>query len=198
MKDPTFLFTDIEGSTELLRRLGTGYATVLERHRRTIRAVVSASGGHEVDTAGDAFFVVFDDSAPAVNAALAAQLRLAAENRTSEVQVKVRMGLHTGSATLVSGGYVGLAVHQAARICHAAHGGLVLVSEDLVEELPAPLPAGAFLIDLGFHRLKDFETAALVPAGEKRAGWRIPSAPHPTSAGLRDTGRAESARRPVK
>jgi len=157
MKDPTFLFTDIEGSTELLRRLGTGYATVLERHRRTIRAVVSASGGHEVDTAGDAFFVVFDDSAPAVNAALAAQLRLAAENRTSEVQVKVRMGLHTGSATLVSGGYVGLAVHQAARICHAAHGGQVLVSEDLVEELPAPLPAGAFLIDLGFHRLKDFE-----------------------------------------
>src|SRR5438105_4284521 len=157
MKDPTFLFTDIEGSTELLRRLGTGYATVLERHRRTIRAVVSASGGYEVDTAGDSFFVVCDDSAPAVNAALAAQLRLAAENRTSEVQVKVRMGLHTGSATLVSGGYVGLAVHQAARICHAAHGGQVLVSEDLVEELPAPLPAGAFLIDLGFHRLKDFD-----------------------------------------
>jgi predicted ATPase/class 3 adenylate cyclase len=151
----TFLFTDIEGSTRLLQQFGSGYEACLEEHRRILRAAVAAEDGHEVNTEGDAFFVVFASAARAVAAALAAQRALAAATWPEGVLLRVRMGLHTGEATPVGRDYVGLDVHRAARICAAAWGGQILLSQStraLIERTP---PEGATLLDLGEHRLKD-------------------------------------------
>src|SRR5215217_2445258 len=119
----TFLFTDIEGSTDLLRAHGDAYATLLAEHRRALRAAFAAHGGREVDTQGDAFFVAFARAGDGVAAAREAQAALAGG------PVRVRMGLHTGDAVVGDEGYVGMSVHRAARIAHAAHGGQVLVSQ---------------------------------------------------------------------
>src|SRR5919199_2852044 len=116
----TFLFTDVEGSTRLLQELGERYGDVLAEHRLVVRNTIARHGGVEVDTQGDAFFVAFADA----SAALAAAHELAA----AEGPMPVRVGVHTGEAELTGGGYVGLDVHRAARICAAAHGGQVLPS----------------------------------------------------------------------
>jgi predicted ATPase len=139
----TFLFTDIEGSTKLLREFGDGYAEVLADHHGRLRQVWERHRGIEVDTAGDAFFVVFGRASDAVAAAGEAQ-------RTLEGGlVRVRMGLHTGEPQLTKTGYVGMDVHRAARIAAAGHGGQVLVSQATRDLVEAPLR------DLGPHRLKD-------------------------------------------
>src|SRR5438067_7824630 len=151
----TLLFTDVEGSTQLLRQLGDRYASALEEHRRLLRRAFEAWRGCEVDSQGDAFFVAFGRAADAVAAAVAAQRALAAHPWPDGEAVRVRMGLHTGEPTLTPGGYVGLDVHRAARLCAAGHGGQVLLSRttrDLVEQ---ELPDGVDLRDLGEHRLKD-------------------------------------------
>src|SRR4051794_2107812 len=119
----TFLFTDIEGSTRLLQRLGDRYAAVLGRHHELIRGCLNAHDGHEVDTEGDAFFVAFASPQAAVAAAVDAQRALQAEPWPDGAHVLVRMGLHTGEAVVVNGGYVGMEVHRTARICSSAHGG---------------------------------------------------------------------------
>ncbi|WP_411277995.1 ATP-binding protein [Gaiella sp.] len=143
----TFLFTDIEGSTRLLRELGTDpYAAALTEHRRALRAVFAAHGGVEVDTQGDAFFVAFATAPAAVAAALDGQ-----EVLTSG-PITVRMGLHTGSPTVTAEGYVGIDVHRGARVGALAHGGQIVISSTtaaLVEDQPQR--------DLGRHRLKDFD-----------------------------------------
>ena len=113
----TLLFTDIEGSTRLLRELGERYAPVLAAHRRILRDAASRHGGVEVDTQGDAFFVAFSSAPGAVAAALEAQRSL------GEGPIRVRMGLHTGRPSLTDEGYVGLDVLQGARIAGSAHGG---------------------------------------------------------------------------
>jgi predicted ATPase len=141
----TFLFTDIEGSTRLLSELGDEYSDVLAEHHRQIRDAVVQHGGIEMGAQGDAFSVVFPRAGSAVAAAADAQRSLAAG------PVKVRMGVHTGEPSLTDEGYVGLAVHQAARIAAAGHGGQVVVSETT-----RALLDGEFeLRDLGEHRLKD-------------------------------------------
>jgi predicted ATPase/class 3 adenylate cyclase len=150
----TFLFTDIEGSTRLLASLGDAYESVLDEHRRRIRAAVAAAGGHEVNTEGDALFVAFASPSAAISAAAQAQRRLA-EPWPGEVAPKVRMGIHTGEATLAGTDYVGLEVHRAARIGAAGHGGQVLVSSATRSLIEDRLPAGVTLRDLGEHRLKD-------------------------------------------
>jgi len=137
----TFLFTDVEGSTELLRQLGDDYRLVLGESRAALRAAVDAVGGTEVDARGDELFAVFPDAAGAVEAATRAQ-------RNGIERIRVRIGLHTGTATLSDGAYFGLDVHRAARICSAGHGGQVLLSE------AARTAAGAEAIDLGEYRLK--------------------------------------------
>jgi predicted ATPase/class 3 adenylate cyclase len=140
----TLLFTDIEGSTRLLERLGTDYEQALGEHRRLIREALAAHEGVEVDTQGDSFLCAFARASDAVAAAAAAQRAL------QQTPVEVRMGIHTGEPTRTEEGYVGVDLHRGARVMAAAHGGQVLVSQttrDLLSEVP--------LRDLGEHRLKD-------------------------------------------
>ena len=155
----TFLFTDVEGSTRLLHQLGAdGYAEALAEHRRILREAFARHGGVEVDTQGDAFFVAF----PTARGALAAAA-LALEGLTPG-PLRVRMGIHTGSPQLAEGGYVGVAVHRAARIAAAGHGGQVLVCAATVA-----LIGTDGLHDLGEHRLKDFEEpVSLYQLGDER------------------------------
>jgi DNA-binding SARP family transcriptional activator/class 3 adenylate cyclase len=153
----TFLFTDIEGSTQLVKRLRGGYAELLADHQRILRGSFEEAGGHEIDTQGDSFFVAFRRAGDAVAAAVAGQRGLAAHEWPKGVELKVRMGLHTGEPSVGGERYVGLAVHRAARVGAAAHGGQVLVSavtRGLVEE---DLPDGVSLRDLGEHGLKGLD-----------------------------------------
>jgi predicted ATPase/class 3 adenylate cyclase len=140
----TFLFTDVEDSTGLLRELGAeAYGDALTEHRRILRAAFGAYGGVEVDTQGDAFFVAFPTAAGALDAAAHAMAELA------NGRVRVRMGIHTGAPHVAAEGYVGLDVHRAARIAACGHGGQILVSAST-----ASLVGADGLRDLGEHALK--------------------------------------------
>ncbi len=154
----TFVFTDIEGSTQLVRRLRARYADVLEDHQRVLRTAFSKYGGHEIDTQGDAFFYAFGSAHEAVLAAVEAQRALSSHLWPEDTEVKVRMGIHTGQAKPVNGRYTGLAIHRAARISAAGHGGQVLVSQatqSLLEDDEEDL--AVHMLDLGDQRLKDIE-----------------------------------------
>jgi class 3 adenylate cyclase len=124
----TFLLTDIEGSTKLLRQLGDGYAVILRDVRALIRANVRRSGGYEVDSRADEYFAAFAKPARALGAAIAIQLALARKSWPDCDAVRVRIGLHSGRSSLSDSGYVGIAVHTAARVCDAGHGGQILLS----------------------------------------------------------------------
>jgi predicted ATPase/class 3 adenylate cyclase len=154
----TFLFSDIEGSTRLLTRLRGRYAEVLGDHQRVLRAAFDEHDGREVHTEGDAFFVAFARARDAIAAAVAGQRALASHCWPEEVDVRVRMGVHTGEAAVRHGDYVGLDVHRAARICSAGHGGQVLISGSTRELVADELPQDVALRDLGEHRLKDLES----------------------------------------
>ncbi|WP_448628608.1 adenylate/guanylate cyclase domain-containing protein [Geodermatophilus sp. URMC 64] len=156
----TFLFTDIAGSTRLLRLDQEAYAAALADHRQLLRAAFTAHGGREVDTQGDSFFVAFPTAGQAVAAAAQAQRSLAAHPWPDGGPVPVRMGLHTGEATLGPDGYVGLAVHRAARIAAVASGGQVLLSDASAALVGEQLPDGLSLRFLGAHPLKDFPQPA--------------------------------------
>src|SRR3984957_11372356 len=152
----TFLFTDVEGSTALLGRLGDdGYVQVLAGHHALIRSALAAHDGQEVDTQGDAFFAVFSSPRGCVAAVLAMQQALADHAWPGGERVRVRMGIHCGEAARTATGLVGLEVHRAARVAAVAHGGQVLVSEAAAVLVRDGLPPGAALADLGVHRLKD-------------------------------------------
>ncbi len=153
----TLLFSDIEGSTRHLQRVGERYADVLETCRHLLRTAFQQYHGHEIDAQGDAFFVAFARATDAVSAAVEAQRTLASQAWPEGVAVRVRMGLHTGEPHLVAEGYVGLDVHRAARIMNAGHGGQVLLSQTTRDLVEYDLPEGARLRDLGAHRLKDLE-----------------------------------------
>jgi predicted ATPase/class 3 adenylate cyclase len=153
----TFLFTDIEGSTRLLRRLGERYAEVVGRHDRVVRAACAGHGGREISTQGDAFFVAFPRAGDAVAAAVQVQRALAVEPWPEDASVRVRMGLHTGEPMVGATDYIGLAVHRAARICAVGHGGQILLSSATRELLEDDLAPTISLRDLGEQRLKDFD-----------------------------------------
>jgi predicted ATPase/class 3 adenylate cyclase len=153
----TLLFTDIEGSTHLLQKLGERYAELLHECRTLLRTAFSAYHGHEVDTQGDAMFAAFARASDALLAAVAAQRELALHSWPSGVAVRVRMGLHTGEPSRVVEGYVGLDVHYTARMMNAAHGGQVLLSRTTRDLVEHDLPEGVSLRDLGEHHLKDLE-----------------------------------------
>jgi class 3 adenylate cyclase/DNA-binding NarL/FixJ family response regulator len=153
----TFLFSDIEGSTQLLKQLGQRYEEVLADHKRLLQKAFEESSGLEIDTQGDAFFVVFNRAKNAVAAALAAQRALAANTWPEGVVVRVRMGMHTAEPSVTADGYVGLGVHRAARICSAGHGGQVLLSQATQAVLADEVLTGIRLRDLGEHLLKDLD-----------------------------------------
>jgi predicted ATPase/class 3 adenylate cyclase len=156
VKTFTFLFTDIEGSTALLGRLGDGlYAEILAGHHALIRSGLAAHDGREVDTQGDAFFAVFSSPRACVAAVLEMQRALAAYAWPDGQQVRVRMGVHTGEAEKTATGLVGLEVHRAARVAAVGYGGQVLISEEAAGLIRDALPPGVSLADLGVHRLKD-------------------------------------------
>jgi class 3 adenylate cyclase len=148
----SFLFSDIEGSTRLLQRLGEAWGHVLSEHRRLLREAVRATDGREVDNQGDAFFFVFGRARDATAAAAAGQRALAGHAWPEQAEIRVRMGIHTGEPAVGDEGYLGIDVVRAARICSAAHGGQVLVSETT-----RALAADAEFVDLGRHRLKDID-----------------------------------------
>jgi predicted ATPase/DNA-binding CsgD family transcriptional regulator len=151
----TFLFTDIEGSTHLLRELRTEYATVLADYRRLLASAVQARGGLEVDAPGDAVFFAIPRATDAVAAAIAAQRAIHAHAWPGGAAIRVRIGLHTGEPLAAETGYVGMDVHRAARICSAAHGGQILLSQATWALVADDLPDGVTLLDLGEWRLKD-------------------------------------------
>jgi DNA-binding NarL/FixJ family response regulator/class 3 adenylate cyclase len=145
----TLVFTDVEGSTQLVQRLGDRYAQVLDDHRRLFHQAVEGRDGVVVDERGDEFFVVFADARAAADAVVAAQKAFATHEWPSDTQLRVRMGLHTGEPNVRDATYFGLDVHRAARICQAGSGGQILISERTRDELDA----GHDLHDLGEHQL---------------------------------------------
>jgi predicted ATPase/class 3 adenylate cyclase len=152
----TFLFTDIEGSTALLRRLGEApYARLLAAHHRVIRDSLAAHGGDEITTMGDGFFAVFTSPRACVRAVLEMQRELAARDWPEGEQVRVRMGVHSGEAAETAAGLVGLDVHRAARLAAVAYGGQVVFSSSAAALVRDVLPDGTSLRDLGHHRMKD-------------------------------------------
>ena len=156
METFTFLFTDIEGSTALLRRLREGlYAQVLADHRSLIRSGLTAHGGREVDTQGDGLFAVFSSPSACLAAVRDMQKALEAHAWAGQEHVRVRMGIHTGEASKTATGLIGLDVHRAARVAAVGYGGQVLMSETAAALVRDSLPADAALKDLGVHRLKD-------------------------------------------
>jgi predicted ATPase/class 3 adenylate cyclase len=144
------LFTDIEGSTRLLERLGDTYGAVLRRHRDLLAGAFAVHGGVVVETEGDALFVAFGKPTAAVAAAIDGQRAIRAETWPPDAPVRVRMGLHCGEVEEAGRGYVGMAVHVAARVSAAAHGGQILITE-----VTARLGGDPDTLDLGRHRLKD-------------------------------------------
>jgi class 3 adenylate cyclase len=149
----TFLLTDIEGSTGLTQRLGDDYAVVLRDVRALIRKSVRDAGGHEVDARADEFFAVFSEPARALDAAVTLQRALRTREWPNGEEVCVRVGLHTGRTTLSDTGYVGVAVHIAARVCSAGHGGQILVSSASHAALKGSASGGITFRTLGRYTL---------------------------------------------
>jgi class 3 adenylate cyclase len=158
----TFAFTDIEGSTALMKRLGDGYIDVLAEHRRLVRGSFAAHDGTEIDSQGDAFFFAFTRASEAVAAAAEVQLAHASHAWAEGAAVRVRIGLHTGEPTLSADGYVGLDVVRAARLCSACRGGQVLLSQSTRALLGSALPDGVDVYPVGQRHLKDIEEPEVV------------------------------------
>ena len=144
----TFLFTDVEGSTRILREHERAYTQVIADYRRLVRETVEQAGGREIDCRGDEVFAAFGEPSAALEAALGAQRAVAGHPWEDGIELRVRIGIHAGRAALEDGDYVGLDVHRAARISQAGHGGQVLVSEPTRAEL-----SGVELKDLGEYAL---------------------------------------------
>lgn len=156
----TFVFTDIEGSTRLVGRLGDRYRSVVERHREILRTAWVAHGGHEVYTEGDGSLVAFSEASQALQACVEAQRALLAEDWLDGGEVRVRMGIHTGLAIPYHGDYLALAVNQASRVVSAAHGGQILVSEQATTA--AGSTCESRLRRVGRFRLRDFDGPELL------------------------------------
>jgi class 3 adenylate cyclase len=149
----TFLMTDIEDSTGLLRKLGDRYAGLLRTVRSVIRRGVVHGGGREVDARADEFFAVFEEAAAALVSAVTIQRAMAERAWPNDLPCSVRVGIHSGEATVTDDGYIGLSVHTVDRVATAGHGGQIVVSGDAKQALDGPPPAGVRLRGIGRHRL---------------------------------------------
>jgi class 3 adenylate cyclase len=155
----TMLLTDVEGSTALVHRLGDDYGDLIERLRALMRDTTLGSGGHVVETRADEFFAAFEQPAAALTTALTVQRELRTRASAGEEEVRVRIGIHSGYPTRARANYIGMAVHTAARICDAAHGGQIVVSGDFRTALGVPLPNGVRVRRLGVYRLRGLPDA---------------------------------------
>jgi class 3 adenylate cyclase len=148
------LFSDIEDSTGLVRRLRDGYGRLLADVRRLQRSAIRAAAGREVETRGDEMFAVFEPARAGLDAALAIQRAVRGRAWPDGLTVRIHIGLHTGRPTLTDTGYMGLAVHTAARICFASHGGQILLSGAARKAVERSRPAGVGFRDLGRYQLR--------------------------------------------
>ena len=165
----TMLLTDIEGSTALVHRLGDHYGDLLERVRALLRDTALGSGGHVVETRADEFFAVFEQPVAALATALTVQRELRTRASAGDEDVRLRVGIHSGYPTLAKANYLGVAVHTAARICDASHGGQIVVSGDFGTAIRGHLPDGVRLRKLGTYALRglpdDVELYQVAAAG---------------------------------
>jgi len=149
----TFLMTDIEGSTVLLRELGNRYGALLKSVRAVLRRAVQRASGREIDARADEFFAVFAQPTAALAAAVAIQRELGRRAGSDGIEVRVRVGIHSGRPKLTDAGCIGLAVHTTARVCSTAHGGQIVVSAATRTAAVSSLPIGIRFRSLGRHRL---------------------------------------------
>jgi class 3 adenylate cyclase len=153
----TFVFSDIEGSTALLKQLAEDYGDLIAEHRRIVRDTFGEHNGGEIDTQGDAFFFAFARARDAVNAAVATQRAHVHQEWPGGVKPRVRMGLHTGEPSLGEEGYLGLDVVRAARLCGTAKGGQILMSETTRALVGSSLPDDVSVFPVGERQLKDID-----------------------------------------
>jgi class 3 adenylate cyclase len=173
----TMLMTDIEGSTALLHRLGDGYGELLEGVRALLRETTIDKSGHVVETRADEFFAVFESPQSALDTAVAVQLLLRGRSWAEDLEVRVRIGIHSGYPTLTAENYIGMAVHTAARVSAVAHGGQILVSGDTKEAMQGSRLEGVRFRSLGLHRLRGLPDA--VPLFQVAAPGLIARFPPP-------------------
>jgi predicted ATPase/class 3 adenylate cyclase len=167
----TFLRTDVEGSMRLALALGSGWDAINGAHLGLLRAAVERHGGVCVRTEGDAMFAAFQEAGAGVRAAIEGQHAIRGQAWPSGVDVRVRMGVHTGEAHLAGDDYGGFEVNRAARIAAVGHGGQVVVSATTGTLVGSTLPPGVRLRDLGRHALKD------IPAPEQLFQLDVPGLP---------------------
>ena len=191
----TLMMTDIEASTALLRKLGDHYGALLNDLRGILRTAVSRAGGREIDARADEFFAVFERATAALDAAVAIQRELEGRAARDGVEVRVRVGIHSGRPTLTEAGYIGLAVHTTARVCAAAHGGQIIASAATRAAIGASPARGIRFRSLGRHRLPgltEAETLFQVQAPGLRVTFppprRQPSPRRPPAAPKRPSG----------
>ena len=179
----TLMLVDIEGSTELLQRLGPGYGRVLSQLRRLLRAAVQGAGGREVDAHGDELFAAFASPGSALGAAIAIQRGVGGHAWSDGIDVRVRIGIHTGRPTLTATGYLGLAVHTVARVCASAHGGQIVISSATRDALGNARPDDLAFKSLGTWRLNGLRES--VELLQVRADDLLDDFPPPRSGALR-------------
>lgn len=184
----TLLMSDIEASTILLRKLGDRYGALLNDVRELLRTAVSRAGGREIDARADEFFAVFERPGTAVETAVAVQRELSTRTWPDGLEVRVRLGIHSGRPTLTDVGYIGLAVHTTARVCAAAHGGQIVASAATRAAIGTSPPSGIRFRSLGRHRLPGLAEPEMLlqvqapglratfppPRSERRQGARRP------------------------
>ena len=155
----TMLMTDIEGSTLLVHRLGDGYRELIDGVRALLRDATVSADGYVVDARADEFFAVFECPRSAVDTAVAIQRQLRGRSWAEDLEVRVRIGIHSGYPTLAEENYIGMAVHTTARVCAVAYGSQILVTSDMREAMRGSRPDGVRLRSLGQHRLRGLPDA---------------------------------------
>ena len=170
------LMTDIEGSTGLVQQLGGRFGGLIDDVVAVLRRAARDAGGHEVEARADEFFAVFEAPRAAVDAAIAMQLALAAQAWVDDVEVRVRIGIHSGYPTSTPGNYVGIDVNTTSRVCAVGHGGQVVVTANLREAVKATVPAGVRFIDLGISPLEGAARGGRpVPGGQQGPHDAVPA-----------------------
>jgi class 3 adenylate cyclase len=171
----TMLFTDVEGSTSLLHQLGDRYGELLDRVRTILQGAAADRAGHIVETRADELFAVFEHPASAVDAAISMQRTLRATTWDDGVDVRVRVGIHSGYPKRAAPNYIGMAVHTASRVCGVAHGGQIVVTGDTRTALRGVTPAGVRFVTLGQFRLRGLpEEVPLFQVAAKGLSARFP------------------------